>query len=174
MDGTHGAERRLAAGGMACIATLLALLIAASGAARAADGPKLYKSITPEVKVVYGDRPAAGAASVKQVKIAHAPTSALPPSAAEQLRKLEALRPARQDARGAVLYTASWCGYCRKAKAWLAAKGIAFREVDIETPDGLAAFARDGGGKGVPVLLLGKTRIDGFSVEAYDEAFAGR
>ena len=169
MDGIHTALRRTA-----CLAALLALLVGATGGASAADGPKLYKSITPEGKVVYSDRPAAGAASVKQLKVAHAPASALPPSAAEQLRKLEALRPAPHEAAGAVLYTASWCGYCRKAKAWLAAKGIAFREVDIETPDGLAAFARAGGGKGVPVLLLGKTRIDGFSVEAYDEAFAGR
>lgn len=155
-------------------ARLLVLLLAAGCAFQASAGPALYKSITPEGKVVYSDRPAAGATSVRQMKIAHAPTTALPPSAAEQLRKLEALRPAPRETKGAVLYTATWCGYCRKAKAYLAARGIAFREVDIETPDGLAAFARDGGGKGVPVLVLGKTRIDGFSVEAYDGAFAGR
>ncbi|MBI5615678.1 MAG: DUF4124 domain-containing protein [Gammaproteobacteria bacterium] len=155
-------------------ARLFALLFAAGCAVQASAGPTLYKSITPEGKVVYSDRPATGATSVRRMKIANAPTTALPPSAAEQLRKLESLRPAPREARGAVLYTAAWCGYCRKAKAYLAAKGIAFREVDIETPDGLAAFARDGGGKGVPVLVLGKTRIEGFSVEAYDGTFAGR
>jgi len=71
------------------------------------------------------------------------------------------------------LYSAAWCGYCKKARAYLADKGIAYREIDIDTPDGLAAFARaGGGGKGVPLLLAGGRRVQGFSLAAYDKLFA--
>ncbi|MEN3142226.1 glutaredoxin domain-containing protein [Ochrobactrum sp. WV_118_8] len=31
-----------------------------------------------------------------------------------------------------LLYVTSWCPYCRRAKALLTKKGVAFTEVDIE------------------------------------------
>ncbi|MBS1189755.1 MAG: Glutaredoxin [Rhodocyclaceae bacterium] len=34
------------------------------------------------------------------------------------------------------LYSASWCGYCRKAKAYLGERGIPYQEIDIDTPEG--------------------------------------
>ncbi|HLK40446.1 MAG TPA: glutaredoxin family protein [Polyangiaceae bacterium] len=31
-----------------------------------------------------------------------------------------------------VVYTASWCSVCKRAKAWMAANGIAYEERDID------------------------------------------
>lgn len=38
----------------------------------------------------------------------------------------------------------------------------------MDTTDGLAAFARAGGGKGIPLLIQGTARVRGFSVASYD------
>ena len=73
-----------------------------------------------------------------------------------------------------VLYVwAEWCGYCRLARGYLARNGIAYREIDIDTPDGKAAFAEIGG-RGVPVLLADGQRLAGFRESSYDALFANR
>lgn len=68
---------------------------------------------------------------------------------------------------------ATWCGYCKAAKAYLAQKGIAYRELDVDTPVGKAAFAQIGG-RGVPVLLTNGQRLSGFSAQSYDAVFASQ
>jgi glutaredoxin len=60
------------------------------------------------------------------------------------------------------LYTTAWCGYCKRAKAYLAQRGIGYDEVDVEASDqGRREFASLGG-RGVPVILVGAQRMDGF------------
>jgi glutaredoxin len=134
----------------------------------------LYKSITPDGRVLYSDHPPAQGRVVKTMVPDAAPSTALPASAAEQLRKLRALFPTAAPTSGVVLYSAVWCGYCKKAKAYLAGKGVTYQEVDIDTADGLAAYAQAGGGKGVPLLLAGGQRVQGFSPAAYDEVLANK
>lgn len=131
----------------------------------------LYKIVTPEGRVVYTDHPPPQGKVLKTLTADSAPTSALPTSATEQLGKLQALRSGAPTS-GVVLYSAVWCGYCTKAKAWLASKRINYREIDIDTPDGLASFAQAGGGRGVPLLIAGDQRVQGFSLAAYDQLFA--
>jgi glutaredoxin len=66
------------------------------------------------------------------------------------------------------IYTTSWCGYCRKAKAQLAARRVPFDEIDVETSDsGQREFASLGG-RGVPVILVGGQRMDGFDAGRLD------
>ena len=61
------------------------------------------------------------------------------------------------------LYTTTWCGYCKKAKAYLQARGTPFQEVDVErSAQGQSEF-RALGGRGVPVILVGSQRMDGYS-----------
>lgn len=135
----------------------------------------MYKSITADGRVIYSDHPPVDGKVVKTITPDSTPSTALPLSALDQLRKLRALRPAvTESGAGVVLYSASWCGYCAKAKAYLAAKGMAYREIDIDTPAGLDSFAHAGGGKGVPLLVSGGRRIQGFSTAAYDEFFSAR
>ena len=70
------------------------------------------------------------------------------------------------------IYTAVWCGYCKKAKAHLAAKRVPYDEVDVEGSDGARReFARLGG-RGVPVILVGNQRMDGFSADELDAMLA--
>jgi glutaredoxin len=70
------------------------------------------------------------------------------------------------------IYTAVWCGYCKKAKAHLAAKRVPYDEVDVEASEGSRTeFARIGG-RGVPVILVGSQRMDGFSPDKLDAMLA--
>ena len=160
---------------MSHFAQLGIVLLWGAALATIATAQTLYKSVMPDGSILYSDRPPAQGQVVKTLTPDIAPSTALPVSAVEQLRRWEALFPpgAAPTTDGVVLYSAAWCGYCKKARAYLADKGIAYREIDIDTPDGLAAFARaGGGGKGVPLLLAGGRRVQGFSLAAYDKLFA--
>jgi glutaredoxin len=139
---------------------------------------KLYKSVAPDGQIVYSDRPPVEGRVEKTMKFENLPASALPASAATYVEQLQRLRDgaaAKPPMTGVVLFSAIWCGYCTRAKAYLAAKAIGFHEVDIDTKDGMANFAQAGGaGGGVPFLLVGGQSLRGFSAGAYDAFFAGR
>lgn len=61
------------------------------------------------------------------------------------------------------LYTTSWCGYCKQAKAWLDAHHVPYTNYDIEK----FALAREEykrlGGKGVPLIRVGDNLMRGWS-----------
>ena len=73
-----------------------------------------------------------------------------------------------------VVYSAVWCGYCKKAKAWLDDKGIPYLERDVEKTAGAAAelqqkLAQAGvPGGGIPVIDWAGTMIVGFDVAAME------
>lgn len=68
-----------------------------------------------------------------------------------------------------VLYTTSWCGYCKKARRYLNAAQVDYKEVDIERSRvGKFEFSRFGG-QGVPLLVRGEESIRGFSATRYQQ-----
>ena len=70
------------------------------------------------------------------------------------------------------LFTAPHCPHCRQVKQYLRQKGLRFQELDIQkSPRAQKAFARLGA-RGVPVLLVGDTRIDGFDRRRLDRLLA--
>jgi glutaredoxin len=156
-------------------ALLLACALAASAAIPAQT---IYKSVGPDGRIVYSDQPPTTGHLQKTMKFELA-SSALPASAAsfmEQFRKTHPAGAAQvATGKGVTLYSAVWCGYCKQAKAWLSGHGVAYHDVDIDAPGGMAALAQaNGGGTGVPVLVVDGKTMNGFSASAYDAAFAGR
>ncbi len=69
-----------------------------------------------------------------------------------------------------VLYSTSWCGYCAKTRAYLQQKNIAYVDLDIEKDKDAAQQHVKLGGGGVPKLLIGNRKIQGFAPDAIDEA----
>jgi len=62
-----------------------------------------------------------------------------------------------------ILYATSWCGYCKKARAFLNENNIPFYEYDIEKSTEGRDQYRSIGGRGVPVLLVNGRVIKGYN-----------
>lgn len=154
---------------------LLACGLVAVGAAWAQT---VYKSVGPDGKIVYSDQPPTTGRLQKTMKFELA-SSALPASAASYMEQFRKAHPGGSaqaaTGKGVTLYSAVWCGYCKQAKAWLSGHGVTYHDVDIDAPGGMAALAQaNGGGTGVPVLVVDGKSMNGFSTSAYEAAFAGR
>jgi len=155
---------------------LLACL-AVGGVAIAQTTTTLYKSTGPDGKTIYSDRPPSDAKEAKTLTFQNGPASPLSAETLaymEQLSKSADARASAPPPRETVLYSAAWCGYCKKAKAYLAAKQVPYREFDIDTKEGLLSFARAGGKGGVPLLVVDGKSVSGFSAASYDAIFASR
>ena len=64
-----------------------------------------------------------------------------------------------------VLYTTVWCGYCRQARAYLDSRKIRYSDRDVEKSDSAREEYRKFGARGVPVILVGSQRMNGYSQE---------
>ena len=86
---------------------------------------------------------------------------------------IEALKEVLESRDGVIMYSASWCGYCKKARAYFSEKRIPYKEYDVETSEkGKRDYARLGA-KGIPVILVGSKRLNGFSAKAFEQAYSG-
>lgn len=148
------------------------VLIAAVGAlltAFAADSSaQVYRWVDANGRVHYTEKPPPGvASSVVQPRINSYGGSA---PAADSARVAAASQPE------VIMYATDWCPYCRQAREHFARQGIAYREVDIEkSAAGRAEYDRLGG-RGVPLILVGSQRLQGFRAESFDRLLrsAGR
>jgi glutaredoxin len=146
-----------------------------------AQAGTVYKSAGADGKIVYSDEPPSNMRESKTLKIEDAPATPLPPAVLRyqaELRKSMQGRLAdatKVDSVGkTVLFGASWCGYCKKAKAYLNAKGVKYSEYDIDSAEGAKAYALAGGSGGVPLLLADGRSLRGFSEASYDAIFAAK
>jgi glutaredoxin 3 len=78
-----------------------------------------------------------------------------------------------QKSMGVVLYSADWCGWCKKAKRHLDRTGVDYEIRDIDRPRYLEELVAKTGQKGIPVLDVGGRVVTGFSPDRYDELIRG-
>ena len=72
------------------------------------------------------------------------------------------------------MYGADWCGYCARARALLASKGVAFEEIDTDLTPGARQEAQARSGRStIPQIFVGDQSIGGADELAALEA-AGR
>ncbi len=66
------------------------------------------------------------------------------------------------------LYSTSNCPHCRQAKQYLERRGLRFQILDVQrNARAQKAFARLGA-RGVPLIVIGETHIDGFDKRRLD------
>ena len=70
------------------------------------------------------------------------------------------------------LYSTSRCAHCRQLKAWLKQRGLRFQEFDIERNQRAFKDFPRLGVRGVPALLVGQQRLDGFDPKRLEKLFA--
>ncbi len=65
------------------------------------------------------------------------------------------------------VYSATWCGDCRRLERWLADSQVAYTKVDIEHVDGAAErLERETGKRAIPFILVnGKRWVRGYHRE---------
>ena len=159
------------------------LLAVALLAATAASAQTVYKSTNPDGSIVYSDKPPVDGKVDKVIEFPDLPSSPVPdtPPAPANRGSIGTQRragsprpsPAQSPEQNTLLrlYSATWCGYCRRARAYLAQHAIDYENFDIDTPEGRDEFERAGKG-GIPLLVGRGRKLRGFKVEGYDAFFA--
>lgn len=140
----------------------------------AAGAKEMYKSVGSDGKIIYSDRVSADAKLEKKIVLKDLPASEVSTETAAAIERMKQQAGQSNSAGNGVetvLFTTSWCGYCRKARAYLAGKNIPYREIDIETDSGLSAYVQAGGSQGVPYLLAKGQTVMGFEIDRYDLLF---
>ena len=124
----------------------------------AAQRPKAERL---ELRPIGGTGNTKGRAPSRQAARQLAVAQSAPPAAATS-RDHEAVNRNHE----VVVYTTSWCGWCKKTRAWLDAKGIDYENRDIEANAEWAQEIHDlTGSGGVPVIV-----IDGKVIKGFDQA----
>ncbi|MFP4389593.1 MAG: glutaredoxin domain-containing protein [Desulfococcaceae bacterium] len=63
------------------------------------------------------------------------------------------------------MYSTSWCGHCKKAKAFFRGQGVSVTEYDVEKDKAAAnRMKRLDGGKGVPFVVIGDHKVRGYTL----------
>lgn len=73
--------------------------------------------------------------------------------------------------KNVIMYATSWCGYCKKAREYFKANHIHYTEYDIETSEKGKRQYQKLNGKGVPVILVGESRMNGFSEQGFQRIY---
>ncbi len=156
MAGAAAIRRRFAA------ALVLALL--ALGLVLPQAGAEVYKWQDAQGVLHFSDKPPAeGQAEQVVVRPANS-FRGMPVEPAP-----EATPPAKPSGKGksVVMYSADWCGYCRKARSYFQANGVSFRERDVDKDPAARAEYERLGGSGLPLILVGGKRLNGFSEASF-------
>ncbi len=76
-----------------------------------------------------------------------------------------------RERRQVVMYSAAWCGFCKKARHYFRQQGIPFKEYDIETSrKGRRDYAKLNG-TGVPIIFVGQKRMQGFRAARFQAIY---
>ncbi|MCP4044143.1 MAG: DUF4124 domain-containing protein [Gammaproteobacteria bacterium] len=70
-----------------------------------------------------------------------------------------------------VMYSTSWCAYCKKAKQYFKKNNIKFTEYDIEENARARKRYKKLGATGVPVIVVGQKRMNGFSIKGFERIY---
>lgn len=126
----------------------------------------IYRTVDEHGNVVFSDSPdETGKSEPVQLKEINSFRS-------PEVQQFErATTPARSGGEQVVMYSASWCGVCDRARNHFQDKGIPYSEHDIEESEQALREFRRIGGRGVPVLLYGEHRMDGFSASDFDRTY---
>ena len=138
----------------AVMALVVALL------AGAAQAQQIYRWVDAGGRVQYSnEKPPAGAASsLVQPRVSSVGGNAAAGS------KAPAAKGDRAAGRPVVkMYATDWCPYCKQAREYFARNGVPYVELDIEKSETAKSEHKSIGGRGIPVILVGNERMNGFS-----------
>jgi glutaredoxin len=144
------------------IATLFLLSGTASG--------EIYKWVDADGNTHFSSSPPTHAeAETVEPKVINTYSSPDQPS----LSKTGAQKKKKQNSKKVVMYSAVWCGVCKTAKNYFKRNKIPFKEYDIEASNKGRRDYKKLNGTGVPLILVGKQRMSGFSASRFKKMYGG-
>ena len=69
------------------------------------------------------------------------------------------------------MYSASWCGFCKKARNYFIANRIPYIEYDVDRDQNAKRRYKKLGANGVPVILYKDRRMNGFSEQGFKSIY---
>ena len=69
------------------------------------------------------------------------------------------------------MYSTDWCHYCKKARQYFKKNNIAYTEYDIDKNKKAKRRYKEMGATGVPVILVGKKRMNGFNQKGFERIY---
>ena len=141
------------------IHSVCVLIIAVSGLFFSAANAQIYRYLDESGRVVYSNEKPASNATAQKVIIRQNTISTI--DSYDEMA-----------AKSVVMYSTSWCGVCKRAKAYFDDQGIIYDELDVENDaQGKQDYARFGS-RGVPIILVGDRRMDGFSIARFQQLYS--
>ncbi len=75
----------------------------------------------------------------------------------------------RQIESPVIMFTTRWCPYCHRAREYFKRHSVTYTEYDIEAAGENLAKFRAFGGTGVPLILVGDKRMNGFTPKSFND-----
>jgi glutaredoxin len=110
----------------------------------------------------FGDRPPPESAPTRvelQINTIHRP-------------EVQTLDRGLGDDHQVVIYTTDWCGICRQAKGYFKTNRIPYQEYNVETSAKGRRDYKRLNGSGVPIILVGNQRLNGFSPSRFEQLYS--
>jgi len=85
--------------------------------------------------------------------------------------KVATIKKANPQDKNITMYSAQWCGVCRKAKRYFKQKGIAYKEYDIDKSKEAKLKYKELNARGIPVIFIDDTRLNGFSIAQFEQVY---
>lgn len=126
----------------------------------------IYKWVDENGKVHFGDRPPESE-QAEQVTV-RINTYQSPEISTEIF---SGAKKAVAKNKKVVMYGTEWCGVCKKAKRYFKERGIRYVEYDVEKSARGKRDYKKLNGKGVPIILVGDKRLNGFSSGSFEKIY---
>ncbi len=75
------------------------------------------------------------------------------------------------NSKRVIMYSTSWCGYCKKARSYFKKNDINYVEYDIEKNKRAKQEYDSLGGTVIPVILVGKKKMNGFNIADFKDIY---
>ncbi len=133
-----------------------------------AGAGSIYKWVDENGVTHFGSEPKSGDAS--RVRLQGLNSVNGTPTAKHKTGRTTEPKPAPEI----VMYGASWCAICARARNYFKANGVQYTEYDIEkNPSAKSEYDRLNG-SGVPLFQVGGKTVRGFSMSRFDRLLALR
>jgi glutaredoxin len=132
----------------------------------AAQAQGIYKSVGPDGRITFSDRPSAQAG---QRSVSVADTAAAPASVPDANARLPYTLRQTANRYPVFLYSVKDCQPCDDARRFLQMRGIPFAERLVESHADQSALQKLSGHSSLPFATIGQQHLNGFSENSWSE-----